>query len=329
MDESEGRRDKPFDWFGFIALSIGIGAMQMMLDRGQDQGWFDSNEIWAELVASITGFYFFFAHALTSDRSFVPLRIFKDWNFSVAVGLMFIVGIMLLATIALVTPYIQNLMGYPVLTSGILLGGRGVGTLIAMMLVGRLLKFFEARILVFVGLFASTYALNDMVYYTPDISPWTFVWNSIVQGAGLGFIFVPLNTIAFATLPMELRTDGTALWTLIRNLGSSVGVSIVFAQLASKTTMFHSQLVEHVTPFNLTLQLPDVAQALPLSTETGRALIDQLVTRQAQIMAHSNDFRLMTFISLICFPLLLLLRKPRRSAQAGAGGAAAAAHAME
>jgi DHA2 family multidrug resistance protein len=312
MDETRSRRDIPFDWFGFLSLSLGIGAMQMLLDRGQSQGWFGSNEIVTELCLSIAGFYFFFAHALTAERSFIPLGIFKDRNFAISVALMFIVGIILLATIALVTPYIQNLMGYPVLTSGFLLGGRGIGTFFAMMLVGRLLKWFDARLLVFVGLVASTFALDEMVYYTPDVSASTILWNSVVQGLGLGFIFVPLNTIAFATLPMQVRTDATALWTLIRNLGSSVGVSIVFAELATMTIVFHSQLVEHITPFNDALQSPDVANILSMTTDTGRAMLDQMVTRQAEIMAYSNDFRLMTFISLAAFPLLLALRSTRR-----------------
>jgi DHA2 family multidrug resistance protein len=312
MDETRARRDIAFDWFGFLSLSLGIGAMQMLLDRGESQGWLESNEIVAELVLSISGFYYFFAHALTAERSFIPLGIFKDRNFTVSVALMFIVGIILLATIALVTPYIQNLMGYPVLTSGFLLGGRGIGTFFAMMLVGRLLRWIDARLLVFGGLLASTFALNEMVYYTPDVAASTILWNSVVQGLGLGFIFVPLNTIAFTTLPLHVRTDATALWTLIRNLGSSVGVSIVFAELSTMTTVFHSQLVEHITPFNNALQDPDVASILSTTSDTGRALLDQMVTRQAEIMAYSNDFRLMTFISLVAFPLLLMLRSARQ-----------------
>jgi len=325
MDETPARRDNRFDWFGFLALSLGIGSMQMMLDRGQDQGWFESTEIWIEFFLSIAGFYYFFAHALTAEKSFIPLGIFKDRNFSICVLLMFIVGIMLLATLALVTPYIQNLMGYPVLTSGYLLGSRGLGTFLAMMLVGRLLKWFDPRLLVFIGLACSSWALNEMVYFTPDISASTLVWNSVIQGVGLGFVFVPLNTVAFGTLPPAWRTDGTAIWTLVRNLGSSVGVSVVFAQLVSNTAAYHSQLVEHVTPFNGALQNPDVSSILSMTTDTGHALLDQLVTTQAEIIAYSNDFRLMTFISLTAFPLLLFLRTAKRAVAT----APAAAHAME
>jgi DHA2 family multidrug resistance protein len=147
---------------------------------------------------------------------------------------------------------------------------------------------------------------------------------NIIQGFGLGFVFVPLNTVAFATLPGELRTDATALWTLIRNIGSSIGISVVIAQLTSKTTQFHSQLVEHLTPINDALKMPDVKAVMDWTTVSGRALLDQLVTQQAAIMAYGNDFKLMMFISLAAFPLLLAIKGAKRPA-----GGAPEAHVMD
>ena len=261
MAESPTRRDVPFSWFGFLSLSLGIGALQMMLDRGQELGWFGSGEIVAEAILSVVGFYFFFVDSTTSKRPFIAMRIFRDWNFSVALIFMFLIGIILLATMALVTPFIQNLLGYPVLASGYLLGTRGVGTFFAMMLVGRLLGKYDARLLIFFGLVLSTASLWVMVGWSTDTSAYTIAINSVVQGVGLGFVFVPLNTVAFATLPGDLRTEGAAMWTLIRNIGSSVGISIVIAQLTNMVTTFHSQLVEHVTPFNDALHMPDAAHA--------------------------------------------------------------------
>jgi DHA2 family multidrug resistance protein len=307
MREGVVKRDIPFAWFGFLMLSLGIGALQLMLDRGQDQGWFDSNEIIVEGMLSIIGFYFFFADSLTTSRPFVPLRMFRDWNFSIAVLFMFIIGIILLATLALVTPYLQNLMGYPVLTSGYLLGTRGIGTFFAMMLVGRLLGKVDARILIFAGLVMSTVSLWAMVYWSPESSAWSITIDSVVQGLGLGFVFVPLNTVAFATLPGELRTDGTALWTLIRNLGSSIGISLIIAELTNMMGAFHSQLTENISPFNDALKMPG-AGALSLASESGRAALDGIVSQQAAIMAYSNDFLIMTLISLSAFPLLFLIR---------------------
>ena len=170
----------------------------------QDQGWFGSNEIVIELILAIVGFYFFMADSLTSKRPFVPLRMFMDWNFSVAVVFMFIIGIILLATMALVTPYLQSLMGYPVLQSGYLLGARGLGTFFAMMSVGRLLGKISARVLITVGLVLATSSLYVMVSWSPLTSAQAVVIDSVAQGFGLGFIFVPLNTIAFATLPSRI-----------------------------------------------------------------------------------------------------------------------------
>ena len=238
------------------------------------------------------------------------MRIFRDWNFSVALVFMFLIGIILLATMALVTPFIQNLLGYPVLASGYLLGTRGVGTFFAMMLVGRLLGKYDARILIFIGLILSTASLWVMVGWTTDTSSETIAIDSVVQGVGLGFVFVPLNTVAFATLPGALRTEGAALWTLIRNIGSSVGISIVIAQLTNMVTTFHSQLVEHVTPFSDALRLPDAAQIAGQSLGT-LARIDGLVTQQAAIIAYSNDFLLMTLVSISAFPLLALIRSAK------------------
>jgi MFS transporter, DHA2 family, multidrug resistance protein len=323
MRESPARRDIPFAWFGFLTLSLGIGALQMMLDRGEDLGWFGSAEVVTEAVLAVVGFYFFLVDSFTSKRPFIPMRIFSDWNFSIAVVFMFIIGIILLASMALVTPYLQNLMGYPVLSSGFLLGSRGIGTFVGMMFVGRLLGIFTARLLIFVGLILASGSLWVMVYWSPETSASAIAIDSVAQGLGLGLVFVPLNTIAFATLPGEFRTDGTALWTLIRNLGSSVGISLVIAELTTMATTFHSQIAESVTPFNDALRAPGVAGILSTVTDSGRALLEGLVSQQAAVMAYSNDFLLMTFVSLLAFPLLLLIRTPKRvAAPAGDGHAA-------
>jgi DHA2 family multidrug resistance protein len=204
----------------------------------------------------------------------------------------------------------------------LLLGTRGIGTMIAMMLVGRMIGKVEPRILLTGGLIASVVSLYYSIDYSPDTSTWTFVWTSVLQGIGLGFMFVPLNTIAFATLPATLRTEGTAMWTLIRNLGSSIGVSIIIAELTNKTSMMHARLMENVTPFNQALADPSVSSILDPTTDVGRALLDNLVTQQATIIAYSNDFKLMTLIALLSFPLILLIRPLPRAVPTEAAHAA-------
>jgi DHA2 family multidrug resistance protein len=322
MDETEHQTHLRFDWFGFIALSVGIGSLQLMLDRGEQLGWFGSSEIIAETIISVAGFYFFFAHSLTTDNPFIRFELFKDRSFVGAVIFMVVIGLVLYATMALVTPYMQNVLGYPILTSGFLLGARGIGTLFSMMAVGRLLRFIEARTLVGVGMLLTAGTLYQMVGFNQDTAAHTIVTVSIVQGVGLGLVFVPLSTVAFMTLAGHLRTEGSAMLTLVRNIGSSVGISIVIANLTSKTTVMHERLGEYVTPFNNALQMPDVANTLQLGTEAGKALLDQIVTLQANVIAYSNDFVLLMWLTLATIPLLLIIgtsksRTPVRSVREG------------
>ncbi len=307
MRETEERRTTPFDWFGFATLSIAIGALQLMLDRGEQLGWFDSQEIVTEGLVSLAAFYFFLAHSLTTSRPFISIEIFRNRNFVIGLCFMFLCGVLLLGTAALMAPFLQNLAGYPVFDAGMLLGMRGVGTMVAMMLVGRLVARSDLRLLIGAGLAACVLSLYQSMDFSLDTTPRTIAWVGALQGAGLGLLFVPLNTMAFATLPAASRTEGTAMWTLIRNMGSSIGVSVVIANLSNKTILMHARLMEAITPFNQALSDPAAALLNP-STETGRALLDDLVTQQAGIIAYANDFKLLMILTIIAFPLLLLIR---------------------
>jgi DHA2 family multidrug resistance protein len=312
MSEAPTRRDVPFSWFGFLSLSLGIGSLQMMLDRGQELGWFDSNEIVLETILSIVGFYFFFADATTSKRPFIELKIFRDWNFSIALVFMFLIGVILLATMALVTPFMQNLLGYPIQTAGFLLGSRGVGTLLTMMVAPRLMKMVESRYLILAGLLLSAGTLYVMTGFSFDTTQWTIVTVSIVQGVGLGLLFVPITAVAFSTLPGDMRNGGAAITTLVRNIGSSVGISMVIANLTDKTTEMHARIAEQVTPFNDALQMPDVAAHLDIHSELGRALLDAIVTKQAAMIAYLNDYKLLMVLTLAVMPLVLIIGTSKR-----------------
>jgi len=305
MQESEKQGHLRFDWFGFVALAIGIGALQLVLDRGEQVGWYESPEIIVETIISAAGFYFFFAHSLTTDQPFVRFELFRDRNFAAACLFMVVIGVVLFGVMALVTPFMQNLLGYPIMTAGFLLGARGVGTLASMMLVGRLMRYVEARTLVGAGLAISALTLYEMIGFTTDTSATTIVVLGMAQGAGIGLVFVPLSTVAFASLPGHLRTSGTSMLTLVRNIGSSVGISMVIANLTSKTTVMHARLTENVTPFNDALQ--QAGALLSTATDQGRALLDQIVTQQATIIAYDNTFKLLMVLTLIMLPLVLLI----------------------
>jgi DHA2 family multidrug resistance protein len=323
MDETKQQDHLRFDWFGFISLAIGIGSLQLLLDRGEQVGWYGAAEIVTETIISAAGFYFFFAHSLTTDQPFVRFEMFKDRNFAAACLFMSVIGVVLFGVMALITPFMQNLLGYPIMTAGFLLGARGVGTLFSMMLVGRLMKFVEARTLVFVGLAISAATLYEMINFTTDTSATTIVVLGVIQGSGLGLVFVPLSTVAFTTLPGHLRTSGTSMLTLVRNIGSSVGISMVIANLTSTTTVMHARLTEHVTPFNNALQ--QAGSMLNTATDQGRALLDMMITQQATIISYDNTFKLLMVLTLVALPLVLAIGKAR----AKPAGGAPEVHAMD
>src|SRR5579872_4539337 len=297
MDETRQDHNLRFDWFGFAALAVGIGALQVALDRGEQLGWLESNEIIAEFIVAIAGFYYFFAHSFTTDRPFIQFALFKDRNFLTGCIFMTVMGLVLYSTMALASPYLQNVIGYPIITAGVLLASRGCGTFVAMMMVGRLMRFIEARTLIVTGLTITAASLYNMTGWTDQTGATEIVVISIIQGFGFGLVFVPLSTVAFMTLPNHLRTDGTSMLTLMRNVASSIGISIVIAQLTEGGRRIYAVLSEHINPFNHALQMPDVRRMIDLNSDGGRALADALVGIQAQIIAFSHDYQLvMIFI---------------------------------
>ncbi|MBV9236331.1 MAG: MFS transporter, partial [Xanthobacteraceae bacterium] len=309
MDETDTRREMRFDWFGFIALAVGIGALQLMVDRGEQLGWFGSTEIQIELIVAIAGFYYFFAHSLTTSEPFVRFELFRDRNFVGGCLFMVVLGMTVFATMTLSALFLQLVLGYPVMSAGMMLAARGLGTMVGMLGVGRLLRVVEARTLIFVGMILIAGTMYQLVYFTNMTPASTIISVTVVQGLGLGLVFVPLSTAAFATLPANLRTDGTAILTLVRNIGSSVGIPVVVATLVNSTSVMHAQLAEHITPFNAALQSPDVRAIIDPETDTGRALIDNLLTQQAQIIAFGNSFKLLMILAIISIPFLLIIGK--------------------
>ena len=312
MEETKRNSKMRFDWFGFIALAIGIGSLQLMLDRGEQVGWYGASEIWIETIISAAGFYYFFAHSLTTDEPFVQFDLFKDRNFVSGCVFMVVIGVVLFGTMALVTPFMQKLLGYPIQTAGFLLGSRGVGTLLTMMVAPRLMKLFETRWLIMAGLLISGGTLYVFTGFSLDTTQQTIVIFSIVQGIGLGLLFVPISTAAFLTLPGHLRTGGTAILTLVRNIGSSIGISMVIANLTAEGTYMHARLAAQVTPFNDALQFPDVHSILNMATGEGRAMMDMIVTQQATLIAYLNDYKLLMYLTLAMVPLIFIIGSSKR-----------------
>jgi MFS transporter, DHA2 family, multidrug resistance protein len=320
MDETRKNSELRFDWFGFAALAIGIGAMQIALDRGEQLGWLESNEIIAEIIVSIAGFYYFFAHSLTTAKPFIQFAIFKDRNFVGGCVFMAVMGLVLFSTMALSSPYLQNVIGYPIITAGLLLATRGCGTFVAMMLVGRMMKYIEARTLIIGGLGLTCLSLFYTTGWTDQTGVPEIVVLSIVQGFGFGLVFVPLSTVAFLTLPNHLRTDGTSMLTLLRNVASSIGISVVIAQLTEGSRRTYAILSQHINPFNHALQMPDVRSMIDLGTDTGRAMADAMVGMQSQIIAFSLDYQLVMIVTLCAIPLAIMIGSTKAALRKQAQG---------
>src|ERR1700754_457565 len=257
LSETRTSAAAKLDWLRFCALSLAIAAMQVFLDRGAQLDWFFFFQILIEAVVCASALYIFLVHTLTAKNSFVNPSLFRDRNFSVGVLFIFIVGITYLASLALLTPFLQTLMGYPVVTAGIVMGPRGLGTMACMFLVGRLVGKVDTRWLLFIGLAITAWAMYDMTGWTPDVSQWTIISTGFIQGAGLGFLFVPLTTIAFATLPAQMRGEGTGLYNLSRNIGSSAGISVASALIVENPQSNHPSIASYITPYNHALQAPN------------------------------------------------------------------------
>ncbi|TMJ54957.1 MAG: multidrug efflux MFS transporter [Alphaproteobacteria bacterium] len=320
MDETRKDLNLRFDWFGFAALAVAIGSLQLALDRGEQLGWLESNEIVAEFIISAVGFYYFFAHSFTTAKPFIQFALFKDKNFVTGCIFMAVMGLVLYSTMALASPYLQNVIGYPIITAGVLLASRGCGTFVAMMLVGRLMRYIEARTLIVSGLGLTALSLFYMTGWTdqtgvPEIVSW-----SIIQGFGFGLVFVPLSTVAFLTLPNQLRTDGTSMLTLMRNVASSIGISVVIAQLTEGSRRVYAVLSEHINPFNHAMQMPDVTGIINMNTDQGRAMADVMVALQAQIIAFSQDYQLVMLFILVSIPLAIMIGSTKAALRKQAAG---------
>ncbi len=300
-----------FDWFGFVVLTAGIGALQLMLDRGQDEDWFTSREIVIEAVVAGLGLYLALVHIVCARQPLIRPDLFRDINFSAGLGMMFAVGTLLVSSLALMTPWLQVMSNYPVETAGLIMAPRGLGNLCTITLSGRLTGRVDERYLVGTGLTLICYSFWRMTGWTPDVDRMEIVVAIVIQGAGMGFVFTPLQVLAFATLSPSLRTEGASLFSLLRNIGAAIGVSVTSAVLAHNTQAMHETIGASLNPFNRALEAQHWLD--PLS-HRGLALLDKMVNQQAQIVAYTNDYKMLILTTCPAIALLLLMRLPSRQA---------------
>jgi DHA2 family multidrug resistance protein len=315
VPRSVPRRELRFDWTGFAVLAMAVGALQLMLDRGQEQDWFSAREIVVEAVLAGLGWYLFVVHMIAAERPFLPRGLFTDRNFVASVTMVLFTAMVMLASSALMAPYLETLAGYPVEMAGLSMAPRGIGTALGMQIASMLSTRIDHRKIMAAGLLVLGGAFYAMSDWTPDVAQTRMMVTLLFQGLGVGLVFNPMTVIAFATLPPALRGYATSLQALCRNIGQAVGVSVTSAVLAHDIQVSHADLVATITPFNRVLQAGDaVSQLLNPATQHGAAMLDQVVNQQAQIIAYNNDFRLMALVALPSLLLIPLMRPQRRPA---------------
>jgi len=248
-----------------------------------------------------------------AEKSFFDYRLLKNRNYTTGLLFIFIVGMVLYATRALTPTLLEDLLGYPVATTGLVTAPTGIGTMIAMLFVGRLVGKVDLRLLLLIGFGLTAIALWEMTRYSLDLSEAWIIWPGLIQGIGVGLVFVPLSTATFATLSPSMRAPGTAIYSLIRNIGSSIGISLVQTMLVRYSAGAHAALVERITSTNPAWDIPAVARAYDIKSPAGVAALDGAVSLQASMLAYIDDFWLMLILTLLVMPLIFLIQPPSKN----------------
>lgn len=303
-------KQRRFDLAGWVLIACALAALQLMLDRGQTVDWFEAWETWIYLGILIAAGWAFAVHIATAPQPLFPIPMLRDRNLVTGAGFMVLVGATALSVMALMAPLLQGVYGYPVVDTGLLLAARGFGVLLTMFIAGRIAGAVDTRLVVGVGLVTTAASLYMMTGWTVVMDWKPFVISGFIQGLGLGFLFVPLNVLSFATLPPQYRTDATSLFNLARNIGSSIGISLATVVLARSIQINHAELGARVTPFSLP-EDPTALSAYGTAGEGVLAGLDAIVNREAAMIAYINDFWLLMLLTLAALPALLLLRRPK------------------
>ncbi|OYY91468.1 MAG: EmrB/QacA family drug resistance transporter [Sphingomonas sp. 28-66-16] len=304
---------RSFDTFGFSLLAIAIASLQVMCDRGQSNDWFQSWEVTIEGLIALGAALMFGIHMATARAPMFDRELLRNRNLVTGLGFMVVVGVLMMATMALLPPMLQTLFGYPVLDTGILLMPRGIGIVISMYVAGQMVqRGHDTRLLIGTGLIIATWSLYDMTQWTLVMNTTPFIATGFIQGIGLGLIFIPLNITAFATLAPRYRTEAASLMNLCRNIGASIGISMVTALLSHNIQASHQELGAHITAYSYNPADPTMASVLGRSGETVFAMLNAEVNRQSAMIAYLDDFKLMMLLTAFAIPLVLLLRRPAR-----------------
>ncbi|KAB2914289.1 MAG: DHA2 family efflux MFS transporter permease subunit [Hyphomicrobiaceae bacterium] len=310
LPRDEKVREARLDWLGFISLSAGIAAAQLVFSRGQRLDWFDSSEIAIATFVACLAIYIFCAHSLTSERPFVRLKLFADRNYALGLTLVTLFGMLNFATIVLLPPLLQQHAGYPDSAVGEIVGWRGIGSTIGFFLAMPMARLDPRASLVIGGLLQSATGLW-MMSFDLNVDMTTLVLSNALQGLSIGVSWVPLTVITFWTLPAQYRAEAMSVFHLFRNFGSSFFISVAVAEIVRTQTANYARLVEQVSPYNRVLEMPWAMGAWSVDTLTGLARLSGEIARQSIMIGYKNAFLLYTFVAVASIALCLLARLPK------------------
>ena len=299
-----------FDWLGFLSLSVAIAGIQLILDRGERAGWFESLEIVIEAGIVLTALYFFFVHTFTTDRPFLKPAIFQDKNYTVGMIIIFIFGMLNFVPMVLFPPLLQELRGFPQSVIGMLLAARGAGTLTGFLIMA-FATSINPRIPVLLGFSLQAFSGFMIASFSINLTSFDVAWTSYVQGLGVGLIWVPLNVMAFSTLKPNYVPDATAILHLIRNIGSSIFISICITVALREARVSYAGLAEAVNPYNKIMDVPFLMGAWSLDSPVGIGAFSNEMARQSLMNGYLSAFYLFSFLALTAIPLIAVIRMPK------------------
>ena len=316
VPRAQKRIPRQFNYFGFVMLAIAIGSVQFVLDRGERLDWYDSPTVIILTLVAAGAFWVFLINSLTSRIPFVEPAIFRDKNYVSGIVLRVLFGVVLFGSVVLLPPFLQNQGGYPLIDSGIILAARGGGAMASALFVGYLLKFVDPRKVIFVGMLIAAVTMWQFSNFTQDIEIVSVMIVSFVQGISFSCFVIPVNTAAFSSISPEHRDAGTSFYSLLNNMGRSLGIALFVSYLARQTQANHALLGEKVTQFNDAVRHMELPEVWDLETIEGLSAIRRVVNQQAELIAYIDDFRLLAIVIVICMPVLLVMRNPHKTAEA-------------
>lgn len=298
---------RPIDMTGWLLVALALASFQLMLDRGPSQDWFDSAEIAIYGVVWACAAWMALVHLLTTERPLFPGRLFSDVNFVASLVFMFLIGCVMLSVLALLPGLLQGIYGYPAVDAGLLLAPRGLGLFVSILLLGRWINRIDPRIALMIGLGLSGWSLWLMSGWSPDMPMLPIVITGIIQGVGISFTIMPVNMIAFATLPANLRTDAAGLTNLFRSIGASIGIAVCTFMLARNIQTSHAELGAQITRMSVPFDL-DRITAYGGVSEAGMRMVDGMVNKQAAMIGYLDDFYMMAILCWAAIPVLFFVK---------------------